>query len=269
MKRHLLRAKQIGGTLFEAARRAVDPPLAADATPIEIRQTILDSIEQQVRPVGGGRRALPAPVITASVLAPPAPADRDLKAALKRLEDDAIRRLQELQCEIPPRFAIEVTYLTARPDDWNAEQCIDLGFSDQARSRARTVKRPAQPPLQLTVVKGRALQDSYTFATTIIRVGRSETPTDSGGRPRHNDVAFLDDQAAENTTVTRAHARIQFSIVRGDYRVFDEGSANGTQIIRGGEVVVVQRSDPMGVVLQSGDELRFGKASVRVQIGSG
>ena len=267
MKRHLLRAKQIGGTLFEAARRAVDPPIAADATPLEIRQTILDSIEQQVRPVGGGRRVLPAPVITASVLAPPAPADRDLRAALKLLEDDAIRRLQELQCDIPPRFAIEVTYLSARPDDWNPEQCIDLGFSDQTRGRTRAVKRPAQPPLQLTVVKGRAVQESYTFATTIIRVGRSETPTDSDGRPRQNDVAFLDDQADENTTVTRGHARIQFNAVRGEYRVFDEGSANGTQIVRGGEVIVVPRTDPVGAVLQSGDELRFGKASVRVQIG--
>jgi hypothetical protein len=268
MKRHLLRAKEIGGTLFDAARRAVDPPLAADATPLEIRQTILESIEQQVLPIGGGRRVLPAPVVTVSVLAPPVPADRDFKTALKHLEEDAVRRLRELQCEIPQRFAIDVTYLYERPDDWTSDQWIQVGSSDQTRARTRPVKRQGQPPLQLTVVKGKAVQNEYTFAVTIIRVGRSETPTGDDGRPRQNDVAFLDDQGDENKTVTRGHARIQFNPARTEYRVFDEGSANGTQIVRGGEVIVVPRTDPMGAVLQSGDELRFGKASVRVQIGA-
>jgi hypothetical protein len=268
MKQHLRRAKAIGGTLIDAARRAVDPPLGADATPLEIRQAILELIEQQVQPLGGGRRKLPAPAIVASVLAPTPRAERNLEAVLEHLEKDAAGRLGELRCEVPPGFAIDITYVPARPADWEPDQWVDVCFSDRVRGRTRPVEVRVQPPLQITIVKGQAAQDAYTFALPVVRVGRSEAPTDNDGRPRQNDIAFLDDQAEENRTVTRGHARIQFSADRGDYRVFDEGSANGTQIVRGGNVIIVPKTDPMGAVLKSGDELRFGKASVRVQIGA-
>src|SRR5688500_6152051 len=149
MKQHLRRAKAIGGTLIDAARRAVDPPLEADATPLEIRQAILDLIEQQVQPLGGGRRTLPASAIAAIVLAPTARAERNLKAVLEHLEEDAAGRLRELRCEMPPEFAIDITYLSARPDDWEPDQWVGVGFSDRARGRTRPVEVRVQPPLQL------------------------------------------------------------------------------------------------------------------------
>jgi pSer/pThr/pTyr-binding forkhead associated (FHA) protein len=81
---------------------------------------------------------------------------------------------------------------------------------------------------------------------------------------RRNDVAFLENDDERNRTVTRGHAEIRYDRGRGEYRVFDEGSANGTRIVRSGEVIEVPPRDPLGVALRTGDELQFGTAAVRV-----
>ena len=70
-------------------------------------------------------------------------------------------------------------------------------------------------------------------------------------------------------TVTRGHCEIRYSRSAGGYRVFDERSANGTRIVRGGDIIDVPANDPMGVAILDGDELQFGNAAVRVEIGGG
>jgi hypothetical protein len=124
-----------------------------------------------------------------------------------------------------------------------------------------------QPSLTVTVLKGESTKKSFVFIEPVVRIGRAVEPTDDRGRPRFNDLAFLENDRPENRTVTRGHAVIRFDASRGEYRLFDEGSANGTRIIRDGESIEVPRRDPVGVVLRSRDELQFGKAAIRVQIG--
>ena len=68
-------------------------------------------------------------------------------------------------------------------------------------------------------------------------------------------------------TVTRGHCEIRYSRIAGSYRVFDERSANGTRIVRNGEIIDVPANDPIGVAILDGDELQFGNASVSVGIG--
>jgi hypothetical protein len=51
-------------------------------------------------------------------------------------------------------------------------------------------------------------------------------------------------------------------------RLFDEGSRNGTAILRDGEVIAVHRRDPRGVRVRSGDEVRLGRALIRIDIES-
>ena len=105
------------------------------------------------------------------------------------------------------------------------------------------------------------------YKLVIVRLGRSADPTDDRGRPRLNDVAFVENDSPENRTVTRGHALIRFDARTGEYRLFDEGSANGTQILRSGEAIDVPRRDPIGVSLRSGDEIQLGKAAIRIKIG--
>ena len=67
--------------------------------------------------------------------------------------------------------------------------------------------------------------------------------------------------------MTRGHALIRYNGATAEYRLFDEGSANGTRVLRGGEVIDVPRRDPVGLALRTGDEVQLGKAVLRVRIG--
>jgi len=56
--------------------------------------------------------------------------------------------------------------------------------------------------------------------------------------------------------------------VRGQYQLLDDGSLHGTLVVRRGETIHVPGRDPRGILVQSGDEIQLGDASVRVVIGS-
>jgi pSer/pThr/pTyr-binding forkhead associated (FHA) protein len=120
----------------------------------------------------------------------------------------------------------------------------------------------------LNVLHGQAEKRQFVFTEGVIRIGRSADPTDDRGRPRFNDVAFLENDSPENRTVTRGHALIRFDAPTGEYRLFDEGSANGTRVVRGGNAIDVPKRDPVGLALRTGDEVQLGKAALRVRIGT-
>jgi len=67
-------------------------------------------------------------------------------------------------------------------------------------------------------------------------------------------------------TVGRAHARLRFDRACGAYRLYDEGSSNGTAILRDGDVITVARRDPRGVRVRTGDEIQVGRALLRIDI---
>ena len=90
--------------------------------------------------------------------------------------------------------------------------------------------------------------------------------TDASGRIRRNDVAFLDRVDGVTETVGRAHARFRRDEKTGEYRVFDEGSRNGTSIVRSGATIVVPPTDPRGVRVETGDEVRLGRALIRLSV---
>jgi hypothetical protein len=50
----------------------------------------------------------------------------------------------------------------------------------------------------------------------------------------------------------------------GTYRVFDQGSANGTRVLRKGRLTQVAANDPAGMAIQPGDELHLGSVIIRV-----
>jgi hypothetical protein len=266
VKRIVERAREFTKTVAVGIRRAVDPPLDEHATPLDIRHAIVESIERRVQPAGRGRRILPDGHVKVRALAADGGAQRALRAVLDDVQGVVEARLRELKCETPVGFRVEVAYVKARPASWAAGQRMAMEYPEPAPGDAAPAAPQAPPGLELTVLKGTARKRSYSFADAVVRIGRSDAPVDDRGKVRHNDIAFLEDDDERNKTVTRGHCEIRYNRATREYRIFDERSANGTRIVRAGDVIDVPARDPIGVAIASGDELQFGKAVVRVTI---
>jgi len=263
VKSMITHARLVASAVTNAIRRTVEPTLEDDAKPLDVRHAIIEDIERQVQPAGKGRRVLPARGLGVAIL-PRGPEDQvALTAVLADLRADITTRLREIRCDIPARFKVDVTYIEHRPDSWLPGRRFMVTFSDASPGE----EGPSIPELTLAIIRGHASQDSYSFTESIVRVGRSEAPVDNRGRVRRNHLAFGDDSDKHNATVTRGHCEIRFMPAFGEYRLFDEGSANGTRIVRRGEAIEVAPRDPVGSAIASGDELQFGTAAVRVHIG--
>ena len=269
MKKLVEQARTLSGTVLDAVRRAVDPPLGEDARPLDIKRAITEAVEREIEPAGGGRRVLPGDCVHVKVLAEQADARRALEAVLTDVREAIAGRLGELQCDVPRGFAVEVSYVRRAPADWDAGQRLQVSMTQRPASPGAADDRPEsrRPPLTIEVLRGQTEQQQFTFSEPIVRLGRSADPTDDRGRPRFTHVAFLENDSAENRTVTRGHALIRYYVATGEYRLFDEGSANGTRVVRSGEVIDVPKRDPVGLALRSGDEVQLGKAAIRVRVG--
>ena len=260
---------RVDGAVRAAVQRVqqwFDPPLDREAAPLEVREAIIEDIEQRVEPAGAGRRVLPYNRVTVTMFAADKPSRARLQAALDGLQESIVARLTELRCAIPAGFAVETRYLTRPPATWAPQQ--RLAFAYGQRDALELPSAAPQEPgrLRITITRGQATHASYTFAESHIRIGRSAQPVDGLGRPRTNQVVFLEDGDDHTRTVGRAHASIRYDISRREYRVFDDGSHNGTRVMRDGALFEVKPHDPVGVTLRSGDEIQVGTAALRVQI---
>lgn len=269
MKEYLTLGKRLLKSVGVTIARAVNPPLDNESKPLDIQQAIVEAIEERAQPIGGGRRDLPDRYVKISVVSKGTADERALRTALKDIRAVVVRRLRELRCDVPATFRIDVSYLAERPVDWDESQRLSVIFEAEAPKKAAgaSAKRnAAQPALVLTVVRGKTSSPTYTFREPLVRVGRSSAPVDDRGHARHNHVAFADTGDQASATVGRGHSQIRYDAESGDYRVFDEGSANGTRVLRDGEVVEVPPRDPFGISLQTDDELQFGSAAVKVEV---
>ena len=269
MKKLVEQARTLGGTVVDAVMRAVDPPLDEDARPLDVKRAIVEAVEQQLEPSGGGRRVLPGDSIVVKLLAEQADARRALEAVLADIRDTIATRLQELQCQVPRRFSVDVSYVRRPPADWGPGQRLSVTLAPGTGRGASSDGVGAMatlPTLAIEVVRGQTEQQQFTFAGPVVRIGRSSDPTVHRGRPCLHQIAFLENDSPENRTVTRGHALIRYTAATGEYRLFDEGSANGTRVVRSGEVIDVPKRDPVGLALRSGDEVQLGKAAIRVRI---
>src|SRR3954451_4953363 len=105
-----------------AVRRFLDPPLASDAPPIEIRAAVLDAIERQVAIVGIGQRVFSHGLVSVRVLLP----DPAARVPFERVFCDCAARLAErladMRCEPPPGLSARVLFVKAPPAAWAADQ---------------------------------------------------------------------------------------------------------------------------------------------------
>jgi hypothetical protein len=258
------RFSEIGRQLHSRVRRFFDSPLAPDATPLEISHAVLDDIEGKLQPVGRGERVFPYTRLVVKVVT--TAADRAaVEAAFDSLPQRVAERLQELRCATEHPVAVKTLLLRKAPSSWEPGQVFSVEYSTAQQTE---VAPPAQPrgALRVTVVKGAATEAAYTFTDDVIAIGRTAEATDARGRLRRNRVAFLDTVDGITETVGRAHARLRFDRTTREYRLFDEGSSNGTSIVRAGATIAVPPRDPRGIRVQSGDEVHIGRAVIRVTL---
>lgn len=248
-------------------QRAIDPPLSADAQPLEIRQAIVEAIEQRALPSGGGQRVLAHNQVSVTVLAPTPDHRLALQAVLADLQPAVEARLREIRCQLPAGFAIDMHYVRRARPGWSPDQRLVVEHTTRDVPASAALPHLEPPSLRVTVLRGTAMQAAYTLSESHVCIGRSALPVDSFGRPRTNHVAFLEDGDEHGRSVGRAHASIRFEPARREYRVFDDGSRNGTRVVRKGMTLEITRRDPTGVTIVSGDEIHLGTAAIRVEIG--
>jgi hypothetical protein len=269
------RLMNAGRKLQARVRDFFDAAPDATAPPLELLQAALDQLERKVQSSGRGIRSFPYNRVIVHIAQPAA--DRNaIETVFADLPARLRERLTELRCELPHDFEAHAAY----------EEIADAAEGEDASDTTDTTK-PAQPvlwiecsntadvaalpaptgelpTLRLTVVAGQCQQPDYIFQQRAIAIGRGATPTDTSGRMRHNQIAFLEVRDGTTETVARAHARLEFDDDLHAYVLFNESSTNPTFIRRDGRNLRVAPRDPRGVRVQPGDELQLGRAVLKV-----
>jgi hypothetical protein len=239
--------------------------------PTEIRRAILDEIEELVEPAGRSRRIFPFNRLVVEVLA----ADPKQRAAMEAVLEgepgllaSIERRLREAGCPPPPGLEVQLRFLRAAKADW--EEGKRFRISPERRepppAAAAGEKPGPQARAQIIVLKGTAARKQFALTGSCTNVGRLVEVLDRQGRVvRRNQVVFLDSRDDVTQTVSRAQAHIQF-VPPAEFRLYDDRSAYGTRILRGGRTIAIPSGSPRGVKLRPDDEIYFGQASVRFEM---
>ncbi len=251
----------IAARVEDAARKVAG---TSTREPLEIVLAIAEAIEQEIQPAGRGQRAFPFNQIRVSLLAPSARVKAHLEQVCggpPSLHDRIADRLRSAGCPAPD-LSVKLAFVTKARSEWTAPE-FHIAY---ARSSSDEPGAGHGPHLELTVTNGTTAQPSYTFGRETIAIGRGGEVRDNRQQLiRINQVAFLEGGGDVNHSVSRRHARIEHDAVTGAYRVFDDGSAQGTSVIRKGRGIAVPRGTK-GMALHSGDQLVIGQARVAVKI---
>ncbi len=177
-----------------------------------------------------------------------------------------MERLRSAGCAVTDLSA-DVVYARQRGPDWEGDE-----FHVEFDRVARTPEAPPAPEapagelkrIKLSVAKGAAEQRAYVFNGGRIDIGRRSEVLDKRQHlVRTNHVAFTEDGADVNGSVSRRHAHIELGADGQSYRLWDDKSAHGTSIIRNGRTIKVP-AGARGTRLEPGDEIALGHARLRV-----
>lgn len=243
---------------------------------MEIRQDILDEIEEDIKPVGRGEKKFLFNQLIISFSAKDNEQRFSYESAFmenRALEKDIRERLRRAGCSQIEDLRVEIEIVDKAGTDWK-----NPNFNikkDKRPSAVRTtvptkaaVKRGA-PQAQLTIIKGQAAQKRYVIDKPRFNIGRLPEAVDENNNIRINDVVFPEGLRGANGNingfVSRNHAHIVFDKESDEFRLYDDGSENGTRVIRQGRTNEVPKGHK-GFKLQTGDEIYFGHAIVRFQI---
>jgi hypothetical protein len=237
-------------------------------SPLEIVHAILDAVEQQIEPTGRGTRVFPFNRLELSVVASSREARGRLEALFTGdtpLRTRVLDRLQSARCSAAD-VVVEIQYVDHAEANWRAPE-FDLQFARVAEPGGDgQVLEPQPGQIEIRVLRGSMERWSYSFAAPRIDIGRGAEVRDHRNRLiRTNHVVFSEGAGDVNQTVSRTHGHIAYEPLSGQFRLHDDGSEHGTEIVRGSRTISVLRGS-RGVRLQSDDEVVLGEARVRVRL---
>jgi len=235
--------------------------------PLEIVLAILEAVEQRIEPTGRGTRVFPFNRIELSVVAPSREARGRLEAVFAAdtsLRTRILNRVQSAGCS-PADVVVEIQYFDHAEPNWSAPE-FDLQFERVAEPEVDGRELEPQPgQIDIRVLCGVMERWAYSFTAPRIDVGRGAEVRDHRNRLiRTNHVVFTEGAGDVNQTVSRQHAHIAHEPITGHFRLHDDGSEHGTEIVREGRTISVLRGT-RGVRLQSDDEVVLGEARVRIR----
>jgi hypothetical protein len=262
------KARKLESTIARRFDRAArDAVGAGTREPLDIVHLVVDEVEHEIQPGGRGTRVFPFNSITLSVLASSREGRARFEAVLAGeppLRERIIEHLRSKSCPIDD-LALDVAYVARAAKNWRHPQ-FNLAFARVARAPTSDAQRdPALTRIELTVVRGTAERRTYSFAAKRIDLGRCAEVRDTRNRLiRTNHVAFVEGSGEVNQSVSRRHAHIAHEPTSGGYRLRDDGSVQGTSVVRNGSTVAVPPGS-LGVRLRTGDELVLGEARLRIR----
>ena len=233
--------------------------------PVEIAHAIVDAVERQVLPSGRDQPLFPFNDVRVLVVGPTRESRTRCEAVFDGefpLRARILERLHSAGCAVKS-LSVTVTYTSRAKPGWSAPD-FHLVF-DRVDARVTPPSVEQVPTvLDLTITRGTGEHAAYALSDARIDLGRCTEVRDSRHRViRTNHVVFPDTDEAVNQSVSRRHAHIESD--RGECRLYDDGSAQGTSVVRMGRSIPVPPGK-RGIKLMSGDEIRLGEARLTVQI---
>ena len=231
---------------------------------LEVHRAVLDDVAAHIDTLPRGKKAFLYTLLEVHILLPAPELRRSYELVF--VEADALardirQRLEDQRVELPSHLAVRVELVPELPSDVMARG-FDVHFANTP------VSQPTKEMTEivLTVIAGTAQQQDFRLTKKRINLGRLAEVTDAEQRlTRQNDVAFRDDAPAPNSTVSRAHAHIEFDSEKAIFRLFDDRSALGTTVLRNGSIIPVPPGPSKGIALHHGDEIVLGRARIRFE----
>lgn len=227
---------------------------------IEVHRAILEDVASHLHPLPRGRLGFGYSHIRVQVLAEPERRRSYETVFLEgaALEQDIKLNFDDRGVEYPGRLKVEVELVEDLPADVKARG-FDLTYSNTASTPVSI----EPPEIRLRILDGAAEESEYRFRRQRINIGRMAEVLDAQLRPiRRNDVALKEEAAGPNLTVSRTHAHIQWDAEESRFRVFDDGSAQGTTLLREGSLIPVPRGTSKGVPLLPNDQIIVGQVHI-------
>jgi hypothetical protein len=235
---------------------------------VEVHRGVLDEVASKIERLPRSRTVFPYSHVVVRVRVPAPERRRAYEVVF--LEGEALARevrarLEDEGAELTPGLHVDVTLAEELPAEFHARG-FDVSYA--IRPTEQAARPSAAPGVKLTITNGVAAGETVvTSARSRINLGRLADVLDAQQRPvRRNDVAFADAEGPPNSTVSRSHAHISWDAEAGRHRLFDDRSAYGTTVARGGHIIPVPKGTGKGVALEHGDEILLGQARVLFEL---
>ena len=167
------------------------------------------------------------------------------------LEHEIQGHLRAENVRFPETLRVEIDISVGLPQPNEPWMTVAVSSQEQAAGTEHTPR--------LTVRRGTANVGELPIDKPRVYLGREAEVYRNGGMHRRNDLVFADE-----TSVSREHAHIEYDRKTGESRLFNDrwyarGADCGTRMVRDGVSIEVHR-DTRGTRLEPGDEIHLGAA---------